>query len=214
MTHPRVQHEAGHLLIGFGPPNCGKDKRLGHVIGLSPVGYVSCGDICRKEVERQTEIGQAIEAHKRRTGSTLAPTDIILPSILPEIRKQRGQNKTVILNGFCRHEDQADAAVEMISQFGFTSLGVLWFKADRHECVARAQKRNRPDDALIEQRFDEYAEVSVPAMLRLLAFAGKGLPIQVLYYDAHVSLREAYQQARRIMSHFCLPRKPATEKKK
>jgi len=195
--------------LGFGPPFVGKDTRLDIVRSIADVGYVSCGDICRDEIKRDTKIGRAILAHKKSSGSTLAPTDIILPRIYQEVGVQRKLHRSVILNGFGRQEDQPDPAVEMIAKFGFTSLAALWFKADRELCLHRASKRpprsHGEDDP--EKRFDEYVNISVPAMYKLLDFASQGFPIQVHYYDCHVEKKMARVQARQIKAAFCLPNK-------
>lgn len=95
----------------LGKPCAGKGTRLSKFLEGKEDQYtvISFGDILRKEVAEGTTLG--MQAKHYMNAGELVPDYIIINLILEQLRKSP-KDKTVILDGFPRTLEQAEAAIE------------------------------------------------------------------------------------------------------
>ncbi|MCD6402825.1 MAG: nucleoside monophosphate kinase [Candidatus Aenigmarchaeota archaeon] len=105
-------------LIIFGPPGSGKgtySKELERLIGIK---RISTGDIFRKEIEKNTKLGQAIKKYVE--SGALVPDDIVIKVVEKELKRIRKKN--FILDGFPRTIEQAKALDKIVKIKGIILL--------------------------------------------------------------------------------------------
>ncbi len=104
-----------HIVIFIGKPGSGKDTISKKVSQDMNIPLIIAGDLLRREVENDTEIGKKIADILRR--GDLVDDDIILTLLEKELKKR--EEKIVIINGFPRSYKQALLFVDMIKNIGF-----------------------------------------------------------------------------------------------
>jgi len=92
------------IFILIGPPGSGKGTQAGLLIEKlrKRPKYFSVGEILRKEIEKETELGLQVEKYVDK--GLLVPDEIISEVIIKRIRAERGD---IILDGFPRTLSQA-----------------------------------------------------------------------------------------------------------
>jgi len=120
----------------LGKPCAGKGTLLRRFLEGKEDQYicVSFGDALRKEVEKETILGQQAKIYME--AGKLIPDYIIINIALGQIRKAP-ENMSLILDGFPRTADQAEAAVE--AKMGITH--VVNVKISDEEAIARSANR-------------------------------------------------------------------------
>lgn len=120
----------------LGKPCAGKGTWLRQFLEGKEDQYkvVSCGDVLRQEAEKETILGK--QAKHYMDAGKLIPDYIIINLVLDQIRKTP-EDMSLILDGFPRTKEQADAALEC--QMGITH--VVNLKVSDDEAMARSAIR-------------------------------------------------------------------------
>jgi adenylate kinase len=93
-------------IIMLGPPGAGKGTQAVKLAEKLGVPHISTGDILRREVTKNTKLGQV--AHRFMAEGKLVPDDLVIKMTLKRL-KQPDAKKGFILDGFPRNVAQAQA---------------------------------------------------------------------------------------------------------
>ena len=152
-------------VIIFGAPGSGKGTQSELIISKYGLHHISTGEILRKEIEAQTELG--LEAAKYIEDGNLAPDELII-QMLGEILDSQPNSKGYIFDGFPRTLAQGEALDKMLKGKNLDIATVLYLSVDENEIVQRLLKRGelcgRSDDnaEVIKKRLDVYREQTEP----------------------------------------------------
>ncbi|HDM37878.1 MAG TPA: adenylate kinase [Candidatus Omnitrophica bacterium] len=91
-------------IILLGPPGAGKGTQADILSKHYKIPHISTGDILRKQVKDNTELGQ--EAKKYMQVGELVPDDIVIKMVIKRI-EERDAERGFILDGFPRNVNQA-----------------------------------------------------------------------------------------------------------
>jgi adenylate kinase len=152
-------------LIGiiFGPPGSGKGTQASRIEDAFNLAHLSTGQILRAEVQRGTEIGK--EVARSMAAGDLVPDDLIVSIVrrrLPAAEAGGG----VLLDGFPRTLEQAQALDDMLAQEGHRVDFVIALEVPEKELVDRMLHRaaieGRVDDTqdAIAERMHEYHKLT------------------------------------------------------
>lgn len=126
------------VIIMLGAQGTGK----GTVAGLlsEELGWpqVSTGDIFRKNIKEQTELG--IEANKYISKGGLVPDEITVPMVIDRLNEKDAE-EGVILDGFPRNKAQAEKLDEILSQKGKQVDLVINLTTPKDEIITRILNR-------------------------------------------------------------------------
>lgn len=126
------------VIIMLGAQGTGK----GTVAGLlsESLGWpqVSTGDIFRKNIKEETELG--VEANKYISKGMLVPDEITVPMVVNRLNQEDAVDG-VILDGFPRNEAQAEKLDEILSQKGKKVDLVINLTTPREEIITRILNR-------------------------------------------------------------------------
>ncbi len=90
----------------FGAPGCGKGTLAEQVVDQLGYQVISTGDLCRKNIKEQTELGKEIQ--KLTTVGKLVPDETITTMLTDWIAENADADKPLILDGFPRTKGQAE----------------------------------------------------------------------------------------------------------
>ena len=193
------------ILILLGPPGAGKGTQARMLEERFGLVQLSTGDLLRAAVAAGTEAGQAADAVMKAGG--LVSDDIVL-SILTDRLAEPDCANGVILDGFPRTTEQAEALDDMLAANGQQIAAVISLEVDPVKMVQRVAGRftcgscgegyhddfkrtKKPGicDACgaenMTRRADDNAKT---AMSRLDSYQGKTAPL-VDYYNRKDALR-------------------------
>jgi len=131
------------------PPGGGKGTqgvRLAQELG---VRHISSGDVLRREVAEDTELGREVKAHM--AAGRLAPDELVTRAVLPVIEALGGY----VLDGYPRTLSQAQ---------GLDFDAVVYLKVPDDVVMKRLLARGREDDKpeVIRERLREYEQDTAP----------------------------------------------------
>lgn len=125
-------------IIMLGAQGTGKGTVAGILSEKLGIPQVSTGDIFRKNVKEQTELG--IEANKYMSKGALVPDEITVPMVVNRLDEEDAQNG-VILDGFPRTIEQAKKLDEILSERGKKIDLVINLTTPREETIERILTR-------------------------------------------------------------------------
>jgi adenylate kinase len=125
-------------LILLGPPGAGKGTQAERLREDFDVAYIATGDILRKAVAEETELGK--KAKEYMNNGDLVPDEVIIGVILEEVRSDAAQDG-FLLDGFPRTVDQAEALDEALARLDRRLTAVLLIDAPDDEVVRRLSGR-------------------------------------------------------------------------
>lgn len=153
--------------IIFGPPGSGKGTQAARIEKEFHLAHLSTGAILRAEVTRGTEIGK--EVGRIMAAGDLVPDDIIVSIVrqrLPESEAGPG----VLLDGFPRTLEQAEALDDVLLEIGSPLDVVFDLQIDEQTCierlVGRAREEGRSDDTpeAIATRLQLFRDATLPVI--------------------------------------------------
>ncbi len=152
-------------VVIFGAPGSGKGTQSELIIKKYALHHISTGDILRKEIEKQTDLGRMADSFIAK--GQLVPDEIIL-EMLAGILDSNKNVKGYIFDGFPRTLAQGEALDRMLREKGTVIAAVLNLAVDEDEVIQRLLKRGemygRSDDNLetIKSRLDVYRKQTEP----------------------------------------------------
>jgi adenylate kinase len=125
-------------LILLGPPGAGKGTQAERLREDFDVAYIATGDILRKAVAEETELGK--KAKEYMNNGDLVPDEIIIGVILEEVESEAARDG-FLLDGFPRTVEQAKALDEALARLDRRLTAVLLIDVPDDEVVRRLSGR-------------------------------------------------------------------------
>jgi [FeFe] hydrogenase (group B1/B3) len=149
----------------FGAPGAGKGTHADIIAKRYHLNHISTGDLLRKEVAEGTSLGQRVK-------EIMDKGDLVSDEIVESLIEKaiRSDDQGLILDGFPRTVQQADALDKLFSKYGRTLSCVIRIDVDKEELVRRIHERsqisNRSDDneQTIRHRLEEYESKTLPLL--------------------------------------------------
>ncbi len=126
------------ILILLGAPGVGKGTQGQMISQEYSIPQISTGDILRKEVKEETELGK--KAKSFMESGALVPDNVIVDMMEKRIKEEDCKNG-FILDGFPRTETQAEALDIMLKNNGLELDSVLLIDVSEDEIIERLTGR-------------------------------------------------------------------------
>ncbi|MGC1209399.1 MAG: adenylate kinase [Ornithinimicrobium sp.] len=152
-------------LLILGAPGAGKGTQAVHIAKRLDIPAISTGDIFRKNISEETELGLKVKSILASGG--FVPDDVTIDIVRDRLTEEDAQGG-FLLDGFPRTPGQVEALDEMLSDQGASLDAVVELTVDTDEVVQRllqrAQEQGRADDTeeVIRERMNLYAEETAP----------------------------------------------------
>ena len=126
------------IIIMLGAQGTGKGTVAGLLTEKTGWPQVSTGDIFRKNIKEETELGK--EANKYIAKGALVPDEITVPMVIDRLNEEDAVNG-VILDGFPRTVEQAEKLDEILAKKGKKVDLVINLTTPREEIITRMINR-------------------------------------------------------------------------
>lgn len=151
-------------MVILGRQGSGKGTQSARLVEAYGCVHVSTGDVLRAAVAEGSELGRAAEA-------VMAAGGLVGDEIMNEIVRQRLSRTDVaaggvLLDGYPRTADQADALESALADLGQTLTAAVNIDVPIEEVKARMIERGRSDDTAeaISRRLALYEEQTAPLL--------------------------------------------------
>lgn len=141
-----------HIIL-FGPPGVGKGTQAKILSERFHIPHISTGDMLREEIKLQTDLG--IKAKVLMDAGNLVPDDIMIGMIRGVLQSKKCANG-IILDGFPRTVEQAEALELMMKELHITLKRVISIEVTEEHIMERLLKRSES-----EHRADDTAETII-----------------------------------------------------
>ena len=151
----------------FGPPGAGKGTQAKYIVDKINGFQVSTGDLLRKEIENNTEIGKKI-INNMNDGKFV--TDDIVNKLIKDIIFDPQKKNKLIFDGYPRSLSQAKNLNDLLIETNQNIDHIFFLNVNKETIIKRIEKRkvleNRSDDDLntIVKRYDTYMETTKPVL--------------------------------------------------
>lgn len=151
-----------NILI-FGAPGAGKGTQSEFLVKQYNLNHISTGDLLRKEIADQTELGLRIKGIM--DSGSLVSDDIVVEMIDHAIATS---NRGMLFDGFPRNVSQAETLDQLMLKHGRELTCMVCLDVPRDELIRRMLERaktsGRSDDneQTILHRLDEYERQTRP----------------------------------------------------
>ena len=122
-------------LVLLGPPGSGKGTQAEHLVQKVGLAHLASGDLLRSAVAAGTELGRKAESYMKQ--GVLVPDEVVIGLILETLEGKSG----VILDGFPRTLEQAQALEQALGQRSQTIDRVLYISVAKDELIKRLSSR-------------------------------------------------------------------------
>ena len=126
-----------HIIL-FGSPGVGKGTQAKILTNTFNIPHISTGDILRKAVKDQTELGK--KAGELMSHGKLVPDDLMIELIKDTLTSEECKNG-FILDGFPRTTIQAEALDKLFDRIGIPHTILINITADENEIINRLTNR-------------------------------------------------------------------------
>jgi adenylate kinase len=153
-------------IIICGAPGCGKGTQSELIVEKYNVKHLSTGDLLRKEINEKTELGIVADTYISK--GNLVPDSMIIDILIKAIDAEDANSPGIILDGFPRTVEQAEALEVMLNQRNRETTALLSLQVENRELISRLLKRGetsgRSDDNLetIKKRLQVYETKTTP----------------------------------------------------
>jgi adenylate kinase len=154
-------------VVIFGAPGSGKGTQSENIIKKYGYKHFSTGDILRKQIADQTELGKIAKTFIDE--GKLVTDELIINMLDAELESAKGA-EGVIFDGFPRTYAQAEALKQMLNKRGTDVAVMLNIQVNEEELINRLLERGktsgRSDDNLetITKRIKTYNEQTTPVI--------------------------------------------------
>ena len=131
-------------LVFLGAPGSGKGTQAALLVKRFELGYVSTGDVFRRAIAEQTNLGQ--KAKRYLDDGLLVPDEIVL-DMINEVLEGLLTQKGFILDGFPRTIPQAEKLEVILATKNKPLDAVISLEVQEEELVSRMLARKRADDS-------------------------------------------------------------------
>jgi adenylate kinase len=121
-------------IIFLGAPGAGKGTQAAKVAGELNLAHIATGDLFRQALEKGTKLG--IKAKSYMEKGELVPNQLTIDMVLEQLSAAEGK-KGVILDGFPRNLEQAEALDKALAQQGKKVDKVVYIKVSEEELMKR-----------------------------------------------------------------------------
>jgi adenylate kinase len=125
-------------LIMLGPPGAGKGTQAALLAERLGTPHVASGDLFREAIKAETELGLKAKSYMDR--GELVPDEVTIAMIRERLLKPDCE-KGIVLDGFPRTIEQAEALEELLSDQGKMIDAALLIDAPEEELVRRLSSR-------------------------------------------------------------------------
>jgi adenylate kinase len=125
-------------LIMLGPPGAGKGTQAALLAERTGVPHVATGDLFRTALKEETELGLTAKSYMER--GELVPDEVTVAMVRERLLKSDCDGG-VILDGFPRSVQQAEALEGILDEQGKTIDAALFIDAEEDELVRRLSSR-------------------------------------------------------------------------
>lgn len=148
-------------IVLLGAPGTGKGTQSEKLVAAYGVPQISTGDLLRKAVADQTELG--LQAKAAMDAGELVSDDIVV-GMIRERLQQADTAQGFILDGFPRSLAQARELDELLTQLDRPLQRVVHLQVDDEEIVKRLMARGRADDSedTIRNRLQVFQQQTQP----------------------------------------------------
>lgn len=153
-------------IIICGAPGCGKGTQSELIVEKYNLKHLSTGDLLRKEINEKTELGIVADTYISK--GNLVPDSMIIDILTKAIDAEDANSPGIILDGFPRTVEQAEALEVMLNQRNRETTALLSLQVENRELISRLLKRGetsgRSDDNLetIKKRLQVYETKTAP----------------------------------------------------
>jgi adenylate kinase len=153
-------------IIICGAPGCGKGTQSDLIVEKYTLKHLSTGDLLRNEIAKKSTLGK--EAESFISKGNLVPDKMILDILSKAIDEQTKDCNGIILDGFPRNVDQAEALEELMTKLKKEVTILIDLHVDNQELIDRLLKRGetsgRSDDNMetIKKRLEVYKSKTAP----------------------------------------------------
>ncbi len=126
-----------HIIL-MGPPGAGKGTQAEMMAKEFSVPHVSTGDIFRSAIKEGTEMGKKAKEYMDK--GALVPDEIVV-GIMKERLQKPDCAEGVLLDGFPRTAEQAEALDEVLQELGMSIDAVVNVEVEDEELVSRLTGR-------------------------------------------------------------------------
>jgi len=139
-------------LVLLGPPGSGKGTQGERLQDDLDLPYYATGDILRKAVREETEIGKEGKSYMDK--GDLVPDEVIIGVIAERISSHEAEDG-FILDGFPRTVGQADALLEKLEELRSRLTAAIFISVPDEEVVRRLSgRRTCPNGHIFHVEFD------------------------------------------------------------
>lgn len=166
-------------LLIVGPPGAGKGTQAKHVAEHYSIPAISTGDIFRKNVAEETELGKQVK--EIMNAGEYVP-DSVTNAMVRDRLAEADATEGFLLDGYPRTLDQVRELDDILAAQGRQLETVLELEVDTEEVIQRLLKRaeveGRADDTedVIRNRMKVYADQTEPL---LNVYGDRGLLVKV-----------------------------------
>lgn len=125
-------------LIMLGPPGAGKGTQAAMLAKRLGIPHVASGDLFREALQAKTELGLKAKSYMER--GELVPDEVTI-AMIRERLLQPDCDEGMILDGFPRTIEQAEALKGLLAEQGKTIEAALFIDAPEEELVRRLSSR-------------------------------------------------------------------------
>jgi len=154
-------------IILFGPPGAGKGTQAKHLVNKLNNFQVSTGDILRKEIQKNSEIGKTI-TKDMNDGKFI--NDEIVNKLIKDVIFDPSRKNRFIFDGYPRSISQAKNLDLLLNHSNQKIDHIFFLNVDKETIIKRIEKRKiiekRSDDNqnTIIKRYDKYMETTKPVL--------------------------------------------------
>ena len=135
-----TQDKQRGIIIFIAPPGAGKGSISQKCVKELGWEQLSTGNLCRKNIEKGTELGQKIDFAIK--SGRLVSDDLIVAMVRDWFLTSQDKKKTILLDGFPRTVPQAMAFKDMIeTDFPLTKVLIVQLKVSDEELTKRLTSR-------------------------------------------------------------------------